>query len=204
MNTIRCSNCGQENKNTNIRCEFCGTELVHTESNDNFLNENYYQRDVKNIDEETVKKAKGIIGTIILIMWLSPFFLLGLVFICVSLYSIITDNNKSKNYLETKAILIDYDNVENEENSYEAIYQYTVNNVSYEASPNKISSRSGFEHIVTIKYNPNNPEEYVVKNTWNSLLIGGILIDTVTLAIFIFVRDFIKKNIYKNNSITNF
>lgn len=49
MNVVKCPNCGQENKNTNIRCESCGTELNHIEQNDNFLNKDYFQTNVKTI-----------------------------------------------------------------------------------------------------------------------------------------------------------
>ena len=32
MYTIKCPNCGSENKNTNIRCEVCNSKLVRPES----------------------------------------------------------------------------------------------------------------------------------------------------------------------------
>ncbi len=34
MNTIKCSNCGKENLNTNIKCENCGTQLIVEEQNE--------------------------------------------------------------------------------------------------------------------------------------------------------------------------
>ena len=69
MNTIKCPNCGYENKNTNIRCESCGKELNHIKNND-------YQKNVKIIDLGS-KKAKYITNAI-LIFLLAPWFLFSL------------------------------------------------------------------------------------------------------------------------------
>lgn len=59
MNTIKCPNCGYENKNTNIRCESCGKELNHIEQSDKFFNMDNSQINVKTIDLES-KKVKNI------------------------------------------------------------------------------------------------------------------------------------------------
>ena len=204
MNTIKCPNCGYENKNTNIRCESCGKELNHIEQSDNFLN-NDYQKNVKTIDLGS-KKVKGI-TSVILIFVLAPWFLIGLFFIGVSSYSSITDNNKSKNYLETEGKLVSYENCQYDDGNElcSGVYEYTVSGVTYKGSPNLLSNRSGFKQTIIVKYNPNNPNEYVIDSGWNWLLIVGIIMVTVVVVIFISVKLSIKnsskkvKNIEKEN-----
>ena len=229
MNTIKCPNCGYENKNTNIRCESCGKELSHIKNND-------YQKNVKTIDLEN-KKVKGIISVIliflhapwflfslafkskkvkyianaILIFILAPWFLIGLLFIGVSLYSNITDYSKSKNYLETEGKLVSYENCQYDDGNElcSGVYEYTVSGVTYKGSPNLLSNRSGFKQNIIVKYNPNNPNEYVIDSGWNWLLIVGIIIVSVVVVIFISVKIPIKKsskkvkNIEKDNQVSN-
>lgn len=204
MNTIKCPNCGYENKNTNIRCEACGKELNHIEQSDNFLN-NDYQKNVKTIDLGS-KKVKCI-TSVILIFVLAPWFLIGLFFIGVSSYSSITDNNKSKNYLETEGKLVSYENCQYDDGNElcSGVYEYAVSGVTYKGSPNLFSNRSGFKQTIIVKYNPNNPNEYVIDSGWNWLLIVGIIIVSVVVVIFISVKLSIKKlskkvkNIEKEN-----
>ncbi len=204
MNTIKCPNCGYENKNTNIRCESCGKELNHIEQSDNFLN-NDYQTNVKTIDLGS-KKVKCI-TSVILIFVLALWFLIGLFFIGVSSYSSITDNNKSKNYLETEGKLVSYENCQYDDGNElcSGVYEYTVSGVTYKGSPNLLSNRSGFKQTIIVKYNPNNPNEYVIDSGWNWLLIVGIIIVSVVVVIFISVKLSIKnsskkvKNIEKEN-----
>lgn len=204
MNTIKCPNCGYENKNTNIRCEACGKELNHIEQSDNFLN-NDYQKNVKTIDLGS-KKVKCI-TSVILIFVLAPWFLIGLFFIGVSSYSSITDNNKSKNYLETEGKLVSYENCQYDDGNElcSGVYEYAVSGVTYKGSPNLLSNRSGFKQTIIVKYNPNNPNEYVIDSGWNWLLIVGIIMVTVVVVIFISVKLSIKnsskkvKNIEKEN-----
>lgn len=134
----------------------------------------------------------------------SPWFLIGLVFIGVSSYSNISDNNKSKNYLETEGILVSYENCQYDDDGDElcnAVYEYTVNGVTYKGSPNLLSNRSGFKQTATVKYNPNNPSEYVMNLGWNGLLIVGIIMVTVVLVIFISIKISIKKPSEKANDI---
>ena len=210
MNTVKCPNCGHENKNTNIRCESCGTELNHIEQSSNFLNKDYSQANVKTIDLGS-KKSKRITSAI-LIFILAPWFLGGLVFIGVSSYSNITDNNKSKNYLETEGKLVSYENCQYDDDGDElcnGVYEYTVNGVTYKGSPNLLSNRSGFKQTATVKYNPDNPNEYVMNSGWNGLLIAGIIMVTVVVVIFIAVKTSIKKiskkvnDIEKDNQVSN-
>lgn len=208
MNTIKCPNCGYENKNTNIRCESCGKELNHIEQSDNFLN-NDYQKNVKTIDLGS-KKVKCI-TSVILIFVLASWFLIGLFFIGVSSYSSITDNNKSKNYLETEGKLVSYENCQYDDGDElcSGVYEYTVSGVTYKGSPNLLSNRSGFKQTIIVKYNPNNPNEYVIDSGWNWLLIVGIIIVSVVVVIFISVKNSIKKlskkvkNIGKENQVSS-
>ena len=209
MNTIKCPNCDHENKNTNIRCESCGMELNHIEQSTNFLNKDYSQENVKTIDLKS-KKAKYIISAI-LIYILAPWFLCGLAFIGTSLYSNTTDYSKSKNYLETEGKLVSYENCQYDDGNElcSGVYEYTVSGVTYKGSPNLLSSRSGFKQTIIVKYNPNNPNEYVIDSGWNWLLIIGIIIVSVVVVIFISVKLSIKKsskkvkNIEKDNQVSN-
>lgn len=201
MYTVKCPSCGSENKNTNIRCESCGTELNHIEQNDNFLNDDYSQTNAKIIDLGS-KKVKHITSAI-LIFILAPWFLVGLTFIGVSIYSNISDNNKSKNYLETEGKLVGYDNCYYDEDIGElcnGVYEYNVNNITYKGSPDLLSNRSGFKHTVTVKYNPDNPNEYVMNSGWNGLLNTGIIMVTVVLVIFISIKISLKKFFSKINN----
>ncbi len=194
MNTIICPNCGHENKNTNIKCESCGTELNHVEQSNNFLNNDYSQLNVKTIDLGS-KNVKHI-SSVILIFMLAPWFLFGLIFIGVSSYSSINDNNKSKNYLETEGKLVGYENCQYDDDGDElcdGVYEYTVNGVTYKGSPNLVSNRSGFKKTVIVKYDPNNPGEYVINSGWNILLIVGIIMTIAVVIIFVLVKIFIKK-----------
>ena len=216
MNTIKCPNCGYENKNTNIRCESCGKELNHIKNND-------YQKNVKIIDLGSKKvkyitnailifllapwflfslafknkKVKCIITNAILIFILAPWFLIGLAFIGISLYSNITDYSKSKNYLETKGKLISYENCKYDDDRGElcnGVYEYTVNGITYKGSPNLLSNRSRFKQTATVKYNPDNPNEYVMNSGWNGLIIiAGIIMVTIAVGMFIYFKTYIKK-----------
>ena len=52
---------------------------------------------------------------------------------------------------------------------------------------------------VRVKYNPNNPSEYVMNSGWNTLLIAGIIILIVALVIFISVKKALKNMAKKIN-----
>lgn len=191
---MKCINCGNENKNTNIRCEFCGTELNSFNQNDNFLNKDYSQANIQQI-KLNGKKVKLIIN-VILIFMLAPWFIVGVAFISVSAYSNISDNNKAENYLETEGKIISYDNCEYDDDGDElcnAVYEYVVNGITYKGSPNLLSNRSGFKEIITVKYNPSNPSEYVIDSGWNSLLITGIIMVVIVSLIFISAKISLKK-----------
>lgn len=208
---MKCNNCGNENKNTNIRCEFCGTELNFANQNDNFLNKDYSLNNVQQMKLNN-KKVK-LIFNIVLICMFVPWFIAGIAFIAVSSYSNISDNNKSKNYLETEGKISGYNNCTYDDEEGElcnAIYEYVVNGITYKGSPNLSSNKSGFKETITVKYNPNNPNEYVMDSGWNNLLIFGILLVVFVSTLFI-VGEILLKILFKkidnemekNNQIVN-
>lgn len=186
---VKCSNCGKENKNTNIRCEFCNAELNIPKSNENF--------------ESKSKKIERIVN-IVLLLALLPGFLLGILFTGVSIYSTVTDISKSKKYLETEGKLVNYENCQYESDGNElcnAIYEYTVNNTTYKGSPKLLTSRSEFKETVKVKYNSNNPSEYLIDAGWNTLLIAGIIIIVATSTTFILFKKDIKVSFERINEL---
>ena len=191
MNTNKCPNCGYENRNTNIICESCGKELNN--ANYTSVNQKLPQLDEKTID--AAKKRANLISNIILIFILGLPFLVGIVFIGVSLYFNITENYNSKNYLKTEGKLVDFDNCQynNENETCNAIYEYVVNGITYTGSSNVSSNRSDFKQTITVKYNPNDSSEYVINSDFNYLLITGIIIIAVDLLIFVSVKKSINK-----------
>ena len=191
MNTNKCPNCGYENRNTNIRCESCGKELNN--ANYTSVNQKLPQLDEKTID--AAKKRANLISNIILIFILGLPFLVGIVFIGVSLYFNITENYNSKNYLKTEGKLVDFDNCQynNENETCNAIYEYVVNGITYTGSSNVSSNRSDFKQTITVKYNPNDSSEYVINSDFNYLLMTGIIIIAVDLLIFVSVKKSINK-----------
>ncbi len=199
MNGMKCPNCGNENKNTNIRCEFCGAELNSIEPNDSFHNSHTLQ--IK-LDLES-KKVRYIINAIFIFLFV-PWFLIGVAFIGVSTYSNISDYRNARNYLETEGKLISYENCEYDRDRDElcnAVYEYVVDGVTYTGSPKRLSTRTGFKETLTVKYNPNDPSEYVMDSGWNGLFITGIIIVAVVLILFIGSKISLKKLATKINQI---
>ena len=187
-----CPKCNNENKSTNIRCEYCGNEL-NSISNE----QNIYPINVKEIDLSD--KKVGCFSSAIMMFFLAPWFLFGLIFTGVSAYSNITDYNQSKNYLEVEGKLVDYENCHYDDGDElcNGVYEYNVNGETYKGSPNLLSNRSGFKKIITVKYNPNNPSEYVMDSGWNILLIVGIIMMVIPAVIFISTKIKLKK--FANN-----
>ncbi len=204
---MKCMNCGAENKNTNIKCECCGAEL-RTENN--FLNKDYSQVEKPNIDLNS--RPMKVITTVILVIILAPWFLAAVAFTGVSAYSIISDNNKSKGYSETVGTLVRYDRREKTGHKgytdsgnplCTGVYEYTVDGVTYQGSPKQISNKSDFEQTILVKYNPDNPSEYVMDSHWNILLISGIVMILVVVGIFIAAKIYLNKKLDRANSIIN-
>lgn len=188
MYTIKCPNCGFQNKNTNIRCESCGTKLIHSEEN-----------------MATVGKwPKYVIG-IIFGLVLLPIFLSGLVFFGAGLYGTITYYQQSKNYLKTEGRLVDYENCYFDEDSGEicqGVYEYTVNDVTYRGFPDFSRSRSDFKQTITVKYNPDNPSEYIINSaTAITTLIFGFFMAVLAAVLFILTMINADKELKKINNI---
>lgn len=189
-----------------------------TESMDgNFLNRDYSQIDKPHIDLNS-KRVK-IITAVILVVIFAPWFLIGTALIGVSAYSVISDNNKTKDYSETVGRLVDYEEYEErfdeeddeeddeEEDSRElsckGVYEYTVNGTTYQGSPKRIGKESDFEETISVKYNPDNPSEFVMDSRQETTLIYGIIIILVVTVVFIVIIISIKKILDKINSLIN-
>lgn len=195
MNTSKCPNCGYENRNTNIRCESCGKEL----NNANYTN---FNQKLPKLDDKTIKEVKkkaSHISNIILIFILGFWFIGGMIFIGISLYFNITENNRAKGYFKTEGKLVDYDSCQYDDGieTCNAIYEYKVNSIIYKGSPNVLSNRSSFKKTVTVKYNPNDPNEYVINSDLNIFLITGIIIIAVVSIIFVSTKRYIQKSLDK-------
>lgn len=199
---MKCTNCGAENKNTNIRCECCGSELRMAWPEDNFLNKDYSQVEKPHIDLNS--KPVKIITTVIIAIILAPWFLAGVAFTGVGAYCIISDNNKSKGYLETEGTLVHYERYEetfDKEGDASGdplctgVYEYTVGGVTYQGSPKQISNKSDFEQTILVKYNPDNPSDFVMDSHWNGLLISGIVMILVVVGIFIAIKIYLNKKL---------
>lgn len=194
MYNVKCPNCGFENKNTNIRCESCGTELNGVDLSETFPDNDYSYPKVK-VVKVSGKKIKLIIN-IILVASLLLWFVIGLVFIGVSLSSIKTDKDKTANYLETEGKLVGYENCQRDSDGDElcnGVYEYTVGDVVYKGSPNLLSNHTGFKQTVIVKYDPNNPSEYSIYAGWNTLLIVGIVMVIASTGLFIAAEIFLNK-----------
>ena len=58
-----------------------------------------------------------------------------------------------------------------------------------------ISNSSGFKQTTTVRYNPDDPNEYVIDFDWSYLLINGIIIDSIVTLIFIILKKSINKKL---------
>ena len=158
-------------------------------NNSNFFNEN--SLNFKQIDlKKNIKKVFMIIK-IIFIFCAVPFLLVGTIFVSVSGYNIISNSNKTKGYLKTNAVLVDQRNCQ--DGVCEAIYEYSVNGKTYQAIPDELSNN--FEKERSLKYNPDNPEQYVIDSNWGTFLIIGSLCLVVPIVEFIIMKK-VTKNIF--------
>lgn len=188
-----------------------------TESMDgNFLNRDYSQIDKPQIDLNS-KRVK-VITTVILVVIFAPWFLVGTALIGVSVYSVISDNIKTKDYSETVGTLVGYEQYEerfdeedderdDEEDAdsrellCKGVYKYTVNGTIYQGSPNRMGNESDFEETILVKYNPDNPSEFVMDSRQKTTLIYGIIIILVVSVIFIVIKISLKKILDKINTL---
>ena len=188
---MKCPNCGSYNKNTNIRCDFCGNEL-NSVNYDNFLNSDYLNIPTFKISGKKV----GCFGNAILIFVLVPWFLVGLVFVLMSGSSIMSNNTKSKGMQETQGTLVDYSDCQYEGNVLmcNGVYEYVVDGVSYKGSPSIRGSKSALKETIIVKYNSNNPSEYVMDFGWGIFFVVGVIMMIFSLVLFISIRLIIKKH----------
>ncbi len=178
---MKCANCGKENPDTNIRCEFCGQKLQQMDNKKN-INNNVI------VDEKTmnkaVKKLKMVITTIILIV-LMPFFVIEFFTIINYSKELKSEDIQSKNYIKTVGIQISEDK-----------YEYTVDGVTYTGSPNLLGRKN--EKTTTVKYNPDNPEEYVMSDFWKKSIAFIILVIFIELFIAIVVPMLLLKTMTRS------
>lgn len=89
---------------------------------------------------------------------------------------------------------------------YAKLYiKYTVDGVTYNASPDLITNTSEFEQTAIVKYNPSNPSEYVMDAKWNTMLISGIIIMLICIFFIIYIKKKYDKlsNVKNDNQINN-
>lgn len=120
-------------------------------------------------------------------------FLSVLSLMLISSSSKIDENNKTKNYLKDEGKLVDYTNCQydDEVELCNGVYEYTVNAVVYKALPNLLSNRSRFKEIAIVKYNPDNPSEYVMDSGWNQLMIVGVIMVIIIIIVIIDIVIFV-------------
>lgn len=190
-----CPNCKKENKNTNIRCEFCSTQLIDVNE---FNQQGIFTPSGNIVETKKINvstKKVGCLSNILILIFVGPWLLFGIVFLGVGLFSIISEHNQTKGYEKTTGILKDYTNCRYEDGSElcEAIYEYQVNGITYSVSPSTLRNRGGFKDNKTVYYNPNNPSESIMYSSWRTLTIIGFIIVVVVSVIFAFINIFIKK-----------
>ena len=184
---VNCPNCGKENKNTNIKCEFCSTQLIDenkfNRQGDFEINDNIVEINGVNVSP---KKVRGCLSSILSLIFVGPWLLVGIVFLGVGLFSSISEHNQTKGYKKTTGILtnciVD-----------EAIYEYQVNGDTYTASPNMSSNCDVFKERDIVYYNPNNPSESIMYANWNIITITGLILVIVPVIILIYTKNKKKK-----------
>lgn len=182
MNTVKCPNCGNENRNTNIRCEFCNRVLNSVSENDH---QNLFATQLNNT---TARK----ILYVFLLCSFAPFFFMGLIFIGVSTYFKFLEYHQSKNYLKTTGNLINYEKCV-KDGLCQAVYEYEVNGIIYSGTPNYLSDESKLKEHMIIKYNPNDPSQYIIASEWNDLFIAGIVMVVLFIIMIIVIIKSLKK-----------
>ena len=193
-----CRNCGKENKNTNIRCEACNTQLIDTDDYFNREKIGYgmnvpLERQEVYVSTRTIGCLNGIFSLLFNGMWI----LFAVVFIGFGLYSYISEHNQTKNYDETVARLVSYENCRNDDGTElcNALYEYEVNGVTYTTSPNVLSNRGGFGTTETVYYDPGNPSEAIIYASEVDvvLIVTGFVILVAIIGCSIYRRIKIRK-----------
>lgn len=201
---MMCPNCSKENKSTNIRCEFCSTQLIDENEFDSQVIFKINDNVVSSKDIKFSEKKVGCLSSILPLIFVGPWLLIGIVFLGVGLYASISEHNQTKGYEKTTAILKKYINCEYEDGSQvcNGIYEYEVNGINYTVSPNLLTTHDGFDEIGTVYYNPKNPSESVMYAGWGNFIIIGIIIISVAVVIFISKTIFVKKILKNKDNIS--
>lgn len=144
-------------------------------------------------------KAKKIIKLIITIISI-PFIILSLVFTGIGSYSLIIDNIKGKDYIETTANFKEQKDcyIENNKELCYGIYEYQINYSPFNIKTSYSKEKESFEDSIIIKYNPNNYKEYIIKVNKINYLYKGLSI----LIIIIFIK-IISNILLKDKKIEN-
>lgn len=182
MYIIRCKNCGQANKITNIRCEFCNLKL----------NTDVIDKEREKFIKSRVKKEK-IISKILIALIFLPCLLVWLFLVGNATYHITFDAMASKDYLKVEGRKVSYVNcqdTDNHVNVCNAVYKYNINNKTYKYTTKNFGDTKTFNDIILLKYDNKHPDKAVAISSKNYLidLVIGLVLIIINSLIYIFVR----------------
>ena len=112
----------------------------------------------------------------------------------ICIYSVSNFKNtefKKKNYVETTAYVVDFEQCELDDNEYGTRYiaEYVVGNKKYRISENGCSSVSvKINSDVKVKYNPDNPNEAIFANDISHYIIPAVGIVFAICGIILIVK----------------
>ena len=182
MYIIRCKNCRQANKITNIRCEFCDAKL----------NTDVIDNERKKVIKSRFKKGR-IISKILIVLIFLPCLLVGLFLVGNATYHITFDAITSKHYLKVEGRKVSYVNcqdTDNYVNVFNAIYKYNINNKTYKYTTKNFGDTKAFNDIILLKYDNKHPDKAIPVSSKNYLidLVIGLVLIIINSLIYIFVR----------------
>lgn len=182
MYIIRCKNCGQANKITNIRCEFCNVKL----------NTDVIDKEREKFIKSRIKKEK-IISKILIALIFLPCLLVGLFLVGNATYHITFDAITNKDYLKVEGRKVSYVNclnTDNHVNICNAVYKYNINNKTYKYTTKNFGDTKTFNDIILLKYDNKHPDKAVSISSKNYLidLVIGLVLIIINSLIYIFVR----------------
>lgn len=182
MYIIRCKNCGQANKITNIRCEFCNVKL----------NTDVIDKEREKFIKSRFKKEK-IISKILIALIFLPCLLVGLFLVGNATYHITFDAITNKDYLKVEGRKVSYVNclnTDNHVNICNAVYKYNINNKTYKYTTKNFGDTKTFNDIILLKYDNKHPDKAVSISSKNYLidLVIGLVLIIINSLIYIFVR----------------
>lgn len=199
--SMKCLNCGCENDITDTRCRFCGYELnceqiMKTEEIINKANEF-----VSKVNDVSDSSSVGKIRKFIQYIPLCIISVVAIIFLLIGIGCTISEKYKAKGYSETEGVLVNFKMEESYRDGkrdvyYTGVYEYVVNGQKYMGSPNKLSDADNFKEKVKVKYNPDNPSEYVISSDWYELYIPAIIALGVVIIYLVVLK--INSNIRKS------